>query len=213
MYGLQATTVPATAIVSVAEQKSHMRLLGRDANDPDVLAYLLFAESYVTSLTNHVFQPTTYRYTLDRPPAQYGYRYVYNFGFRANAIEFPVGPLLSVGSITYKVTDPVSGLYVDTLIDPATYQVSATQIPGRVMPRGGQFWPFGSVFALEGMVLTFTAGYASPANVPPAARMAVKLLAGYMYENREPLTIANVVGSVPITMKHLTDNLKLSGYV
>lgn len=210
MFGVQPTSYPAASIVSVAEQKSHMRLIGRDANDADVLSYLLFAEDYVTSLTNHVFQTRTYRYTLDRPPAQYGYRYVYLFGFQANSIEMPYGPLVSVNSVSYKVLNPTTGLYDDTVIDPATYQVSATPTLGRIMPRNGAFWPFGSVFALEGMTVNFTAGYA--ANPPPVARMAVKLLAAYMYENREPLTTANVVGSVPLTLRHLLDNLKLAGY-
>lgn len=212
MYGLQPTSVLAASVVSVAEQKSHMRLLGRDAQDVDVLAYLTFAEEYITSLTNHVFQPRSYRMTFDRPPAQWGYRYVYNYGFQSNRIELPYGPLLSVESVYYKTTDPVTGDYVDTLIDAATYQVSRNQGYGRVMPRNGAFWPFGSVFALEGMTLNFTAGYASLTPVPQTARMAIKLLAAYMYENREPLITANVVGSVPLTLQHLIDNLKLGGY-
>lgn len=212
MFGLQPTTHPATSIVSVAEQKSHMRVQGRDAVDEDVLAYLLFAEEYITSLTNHCFQVRGYRYTIDRPPAQYGYRYVYAMGFRANSIELPYGPLVSVTSVSYKTTDVATNTYVNTLIDPATYQVSANQVPGRVMPRNGAYWPFGSVFALEGMTVDFVAGYNS--SPPPAmARMAIKLLAAYMYETREPLINANVVGDVPVTLGHLIDNLKLSGYV
>jgi len=215
MFGLQPTTHPVTSIVSVAEQKSHMRVQGRDAVDADVLAYLMFAEEYITSLTNHCFQTRNYRYTMDRPPAQYGYRYVYASGFRANSIELPFGPLLSVTSVYYKTTDPVSGLYVNTLIDPATYQVSANQMPGRVMPRNGAYWPFGSVFALEGMTVDFVAGYDAAGLLPPPAmaRMAIKLLAAYMYETREPLINANVVGDVPVTLRHLIDNLKLSGFV
>lgn len=213
MFGLQPTTHPVASIVSVTEQKSHMRVQGRDAVDADVLAYLLFAEDYITSLTNHCFQPRSYVYTMDRPPAQFGYRYVYAYGFRANAIEVPFGPLLSVEGVAYKTTDLTTGTYVDTTIDPATYQISANQIPGRVMPRNGAYWPFGSVFALEGMTIHFTAGYPAPTAVPHAARMAIKLLAAYMYETREPLINANVVGDVPITLQHLIDNLKLTGFV
>lgn len=213
MFGLQPTSNAVASIVSVAEQKSHMRLRGRDADDADVLAYLIFAEEYITSLTNHAFQPRTYAYTMDRPPAQWGYRYVYNFGFRANAIELPVGPLISVGSVSYKTTDPLTGLYVNTLIDPTFYQISGTPVLGRVMPRSGQYWPFGSVFALEGMTIEFTAGYNGGRPTPATAKMAIKLLAAFMYENREPLINANVVGSVPVTMQHLIDNLKLSGFV
>lgn len=214
MFGLQPTSHPVTSVVSVAEQKSHMRLQGRDANDADVLAYLLFAEEYVTSLTNHVFQARTYRLTIDRPPAQYGYRFAYAYGgFTANSIELPYGPLISVETVSYKTLNAGTGLYVENVISPLTYQTSSSPSLGRVIPRSGAFWPFGSVFALEGMTLDFTAGYSPASSCPQTARMAIKLLAANMYENREPLINANVVGQVPLTLKHLTDNLKLAGYV
>lgn len=210
MYGLRPTTQPATSVVSVSEQKSHMRLLGRDAADADVLAYLLFAEEYLTSVTNHAFQMRSYRFTIDRPPAQYGYRWVYQYMYNTNQIELPLGPLQSVQQVSYKALDATNGL--QTIVIPATtYQVVTNQVPGRIMPYGGGFWPFGSVFALEGMTVDFTAGYGA-GTVPHTARMAIKMLAAFQYENREPLINANVVGDIPVSLKHLIDNLRTCGF-
>ena len=220
MFGARPTTQPNVSIVTVAEQKSHMRLLGRDSNDADVLAYLLFAEEYVSSITNHAFQPRQYTYTLDRPPNQYGFRWLFGGAYGSsygsnnaqytNSIELPIGPLITVDTVSYKTQDPTTGAYVETVMPSTAYQVSTTQVPGRIRPVTGGYWPFSSLFALEGMTITFTAGYTT--NVPQRARMAIKMLAAYQYENREPMVNGNVVGNIPFTLKNLLNNLKESGF-
>ncbi len=209
-YGLTRTGPLATSIVTVAEAKSHMRILGRDAVDTDILAYLCFAEEYLTDTTRHSFQPASFTLTMDRPPAQYGYR-ILPYGYYNNAIEIPVGPLLAVQAVTFNLTDGsgIGSAPTPTVLDPTTYSVVNGRIPGRVVPAHGTYWPFASVFSLENVRIDFTAGYNGPA--PHVARMAVKLLAAYMYENREPLVTANVVGTLPMTLMNLIRNLTLQG--
>ncbi len=204
--GYEVTTPLVAPLVTVDEFKAYARIVGRDGETAVIEDLLMEAEDYVCDRTNHFFQTRTVKFTLDRPPAQYGgWRVPQNTLF-TNRVDLPAGPVVSVQSITIFTDGALRTL------DPASYQVDTTQRVGRVAPRNGQYWPFGEFFTLSTFTVNFTAGYANPALVPRRAKNVIKRLAIYWYENREPGATQNVVGTVPLSLDRQIDNLKIMGW-
>ena len=84
-------------------------------------------------------------------------------------------------SITYY--DPAGAAYTVT---PADYQVDINSYKGRVCPTYGKTWPAMTLCPINGVVVRFKAGYGLlTTDVPERIRLAIKILAGHMYENRE----------------------------
>lgn len=88
-------------------------------------------------------------------------------------------PLVLVASIQYLDT----GGTWQTLA-PGRYQVDAARNPGRILPAYNCSWPDlrGDP---NGIILTYTAGYGTAANVPHGIRSAILLLVAHLYAHRE----------------------------
>jgi uncharacterized phiE125 gp8 family phage protein len=90
----------------------------------------------------------------------------------------------------------------DNQILPANqYQVdiSSPDRVCRIRPVWGLIWPITRVGTFNAVVVTFTAGYAAPDQVPPAVRHAICLLAAHWFRQREPVS-SDVVNQVPMTI-------------
>jgi hypothetical protein len=99
-------------------------------------------------------------------------------------IHIPLCPLVSVDS--FQCIDMNSGL----LVDVPDFQVSWAE-PARLQPQYGQAWPIAR-WVLDAVQITFTAGYGdttgSPSvgvDPPEPLKLAMKLMIGHWYENRE----------------------------
>ena len=98
-------------------------------------------------------------------------------------IEIPKGNLQAVDSITYKNSLGVTA----TLTADTDYVTSIRGVVGRVVPAYGKIWPWFVSFPLDAVIVTFTCGYGTAADVPEKVIQAMKLLISHWFMNRTPV--------------------------
>ena len=163
---LELVTPPASNPVTTAEMLSWMKMDSGD-DDTNIAAIIAAATSHLDGrdgVLNRALVSQTWRLHLDEFPDE---------------IEVPLPPLVSVGSITY-----VDGDGTTQTLDSSLYTVSGGyNQPARIAPATDTDWPV--TLEQNGAVkVTFTSGYTT---VPDALKMAIKILAADMYENRQSL--------------------------
>lgn len=188
--GLQALTTSINPVL-LADVKAHLRI-GDTNDDVTLAAFLGAAFEYVETETRQQLCTRQYLLTYDGFPGERCFPFWHDQadngvaaypdrrGREWRTIKLPKPPLQSVQSLAY--TD--AGGNPQTL-DPATYTVDPTAMPGRIVLKPGQSWPQteGSANCVR---ITYTAGYsADAANVPTILRQGILLLVGHYYENRE----------------------------
>jgi len=170
---LKLITPPATEPVSLAEVKTHLRV---DITDDDdlITALVVAAREYCEAFQNRAYITQTWELTLDE--------------FPETPLVIPKPPLQSVSSVKY-----IDYEGTETVFDAANYIVDTSSEPGRLTLAYGVTWPTVTLQRLNGVKITFTAGYGdSASDVPQTVKQAILLLVGHWYENRE----ASLVGSV-----------------
>lgn len=129
------------------------------------------AREYCEGYQNRAYITQTWELILDAFPDTY--------------FQIPLPPL------QWAVVADMSITYYDTalgshVVATADYQVDVDSYKGRVCPAYGKSWPATILRPMNGVIVQFKAGYgAAAANVPEHIRLAIKILAGHMYENRE----------------------------
>jgi uncharacterized phiE125 gp8 family phage protein len=97
------------------------------------------------------------------------------------AINLPMPPLQSVESIKY--LDSNGALQT---LDPSAYIVETALIQGRIVLPQGRWWPADVAQQPGAVRITFVAGYGDTAEaVPHKIRLAIKMLVGMYYNNRD----------------------------
>lgn len=115
----------------------------------------------------------------------------------------PYGNLATVTSVTYKDTDGDWNTFSSDY-----YSVQTTDEPGKVVLGYNDDWPTDTLHPDKPVKVVFTCGYgATPFDVPMPIRMAIKLIAADLFEQRE----TNVFG-IPVQRLN-TDMMLLSNYV
>lgn len=186
--GLEVLETSA-APVQIEALLTHLRIdpIDTDAATHAELDMLDHLQQLLDAATEHVQGETRQQLTDAR--------------FRLTVDAFPIGrefrlpkpPLRSVESVKYI---DVAG-QVQTL-DTSAYLVDTTQKPGRVIIRPGHSWPQADTIA-NAVRVEFTAGYEDTNDVPQALRLAIKMLAGHWFENREAATDRRV-DAVPMAL-------------
>lgn len=163
-------TPAAIEPITLAEVRQHLRLPENEAEDNLLLSLITTARSYCEHYTRRALSEQTQEVYLDRFPS-------------ADPIELPYPPLQSVTEIGYKDSTG------EELILPATdYLVDVDREPGQVMPVFGTNWPAFTPYPTSPIRIRFVAGYE---DLPVSIRMAMLLLIGHWYENREATGTAN----------------------
>lgn len=165
-----------------------------DSDDDLIGIYIKAAREYCEKQTDRAFLQQTWRLTLRTFPR---HRLNRHSGrpwetFRLPAILLPKPKLIGIVSITYL---DITG--TRQTLDPSLYTFNPDAEPARVTPAPGKFWPFGTE-----VQVTYTAGYGnSPAAVPASISLAMLLLIGHWYENREASVLpASGTGVVSIPL-------------
>lgn len=181
-------TPPAILPVSLAEAKAHLRV---DHNDDDALI-----EGLIAAATDHLDGWTG---ILGRCLVEQTWQY--NSDVSGSCVMLPLGPVISISGIT------AGG---DTL-DPSTYALK-TDAGGRA------YVEFDSVPASRLVNVTYKIGYATipevPADgetpavpaqstVPAALKVAILLLVGNWYANREAMVVGATVEKLPFAVESL----------
>lgn len=173
--GLSLVTPPAIEPVSLDDLKTHLRIFD-SSEEGNVTRYAISARQTMESSRypglNICLITQTWDFFLDAFPAI------------GDVIVVPKPPLQTV-TITY--TDALGNV---TTMDPATYIVdnSPELGPGTGPARIGAVngWPAASLQAINGVRVRFVAGFGTtPDTVPMNLQIALMMLAGTAYENRE----------------------------
>lgn len=173
-------TGPTSEPVTLAEAKLHLRV-DIDTDDDLIDGLLVAAREYVERVCRPQLALITQTWMLVRD------------SLPGATVELRPYPLQSVSAIV--ITDQDGG---ETTVSAASYLVDTHSEPGRVRLKSTASWPAVTLQELNGFQVTFVAGFGSDgSDVPRQIHMAMLLLVGHWYENREPQI---VTGAVPASL-------------
>lgn len=170
---IKIITPVATEPITLGEVRQHLRLPENESEDSLLLSLITTARTYCEHYTRRALAEQTLEICLDR--------------FSGNGpIQLPCPPLRSVTEIGYKDSGGD-----ETILSPSTFLVDMDCEPGRVLPRFGSAWPVFTPYPTSPIRIRFVVGYA---DLPAAIRLAILLLIGHWYENREATgTVGNEI--------------------
>lgn len=181
-------TPPTDTPISLAEAKLHLRVT-HDQEDSEIQSLIEDATRFCEDRIGQQFLTATWRYSLT--------------AFPTGSIIVPRAPLISVTSIAYVDTNRASQTLATT-----EYQVDTDNRPGRIAEAPLKFWPDTDPDTFNAVKVTYTAGYgATPADVPPAAKRAIKIMVSHWYHTREPVAIGTISGPIELTLDSLLATL------
>jgi len=143
--------------------------------DSLITGFIKAAREYCEGFQNRAYITQTWELLLD--------------AFPDSVIQIPLPPL------QWAIAADMSITYYDTagaanVVAVADYQVDADSYKGRVCPVYGKSWPTTILQPMNGVAVQFKAGYGLlTTDVPERVRLAIKVLAGHIYENREATDI------------------------
>lgn len=179
-------TPVATEPVTLAETKLHLRVDGAEDNDLiDVLitAAREFAEHY----TGRALAVQTLEMALDCFPRDY--------------VELDMPPVASVTSIKY--TDAAG---TEQTVSASDYGLTTYGESRQVSRAYGVVWPV-TQDVPNAVRIRYVTGYAA---LPKAARAALLLLVGHLYENRQAVSTLSLE-EIPMGASALMDTIKVWG--
>jgi len=156
--------------VSVAQVKSHLRI---DSTADDVLLalYIKAARQAAEDITKRALIDTQWELTIDT--------------LDADKIDLPRPPLAT--SSTEVVITYTKSTGDTTTVGTTAYAVEHRNEPGFIRVAYESSWP-SDIQDSEGAVrIVYRSGYTTSNPAPEAIKHWIKLRAGAMYENREPL--------------------------
>ena len=163
-----------TEPITLAEARLHCRV-DADTSDghPDdslIEMYISVAREYAENFTGLALGKKTIELTLD--------------DFPSDEIEL-IGPASSVTSIQYY--DAAGDLQT---LDASNYELDDYSKPSYIYPAYAVTWP--PVYPMtNAVIITYVTGYADDSDSQPlpfAAKAAILLMVGHLYENREDTT-------------------------
>ncbi len=156
---------PAANPVTLVEAKAHLNV---DYADDDTLI-----EGLIASATQHL---DGYSGILGR--ALVTQTWEIRAPYFGNPVRLPLMPVQSV------VVEYLDSSGVTTIADAGLYQILTDNLGPYVVLRSGSSWPTISA-AHDAVRVVFVTGYGAPAAVPAPIRIAILLMVGHWYANRE----------------------------
>jgi len=121
----------------------------------------------------------------------------------SNVIKLPKSPLQSVTTIAYTDSDGNTTNFTDFYTD------TASEI-GRIILNDTASWPSATLREVNGIKITYSVGFgATSSSVPSAAKTAMHLIIGNMYQNREAVVIGTISSDLPLGVNSMLDTLRL----
>ncbi len=203
MYGLTTTTGPAEEPVTLDRAKVHLRV---DHNEDDDLITDWIKAARELSETHTGKRWIEQDLVLSLP------QWCCGEGDECGVLRLPVQPVSEVESVKYYATDgTLTTLTVDT-----DYQLWLDHFPPLIAAAPAKVWPTLQAGRMKAVVIEFTAGFPSAAEVPAAAKSAILLCLGYWYENRgdgvDPHRLPQSMGLPPAATR-LLDSLMTGAYI
>lgn len=137
-------------------------------------------------------------------------------------MDLPFGPVRSITSVTYLryQTDSNGDTALDSngdkvtetaTVDASTYEIDAYASPNRLLLAFGKSWPTDAIDWANSVKVRYVAGYVPApdsdenAVLPKAARSAMLLMLGHLYENREAVNVGNIITQFPLGVQSLLE--------
>lgn len=112
--------------------------------------------------------------------------------------KIPFPPLQSITHVKYYGTDDSENTWSTD-----EYMIDTYGQPGRISLKYGKTFPSATLRPANGVVIRFVAGYGNnAADVDENIRLAIKLLVGHLYENREA-TVERALSNIPLGIEAL----------
>lgn len=181
MAGIELVTGPTIEPVTAGDLVDQVRV---DVNDelPLMTGYIQAAREHVEqSLLSRAMLTQTWALWLDEWPADGRIRLPY------------AAPLQSVTNVLYYDEDDT-----EYTLSTDIYFVNGASRPAEIRRRKNEIWPATTLRTVNGIKVTYVAGYASAASVPQRWKQAILLLAADLYENREDTLVAQGVTVVNV---------------
>ncbi len=184
-------TAPAVEPVLLPEAKAHIRVEAAD-DDTVIEALIISTRELLENLTNRKYITQVWKYVRDAYPD-------------IDTITLPFVPVTGVDHI--KTTDQEGNTET---FDSGSYYVDSLSEPARIILKDGESWPAPSAGLQEAnaVEIQFKVGSLTAAAVPFPMKLALKMLVGHFYENREatmmsgrmkmeelPMGIQSLIGS------------------
>ena len=212
MRRVAINTPPATEPVTTAELKLFLRIASTDTTEDTLLAeFIKAARIMAEKITKRTIPTTVKTLWLDRFPGDPlgwwdGEREgpIYGNGCKSE-IEIPEPPFASITHIkTYDDQDVAS-----TFASSNYYASSPDENQcGRIVLRSGGVWPV-ALRVADSIEIKYTAGYSS---VPESLKVAIKMMAGYLYQNRgdcDAESCAESCGAMKILTPYIIARVRL----
>jgi len=171
--------------LTINEVYSYPRLTGVDRTEELLLKGLITAaREYCEQITRRALATQTIEVYLDHFPC-------------GDRFELPRPPLQSVISVKY--TD--SGGTENMMAPGTDYLVDGGSNAGKIVLPYGRSWPSFTPYSVNPIVVTYVAGYDAYNPIPRSIKLAMLLLIGHWYENRE--AVGNVGGRIEYGVQSL----------
>lgn len=179
---LVLSTAPTEEPLTTAEAKLHLRV---DHSDEDTLI-----DGLITAARLHIEQTVLRRALV----TQTWDLYVPAFP-GSDELALPKPPLQSVSSVKYTPDGDSQATF-----NSSNYSTNLYAEPGYVKLNDGTSWPGDVLEEVNGVQVTFVAGYGAAEDVPQPIKQAMLLLIGHLYENREQVVIAQGYNTIELPL-------------
>ncbi|SJN11560.1 Phage protein [Halomonas citrativorans] len=171
-------------MITLTRAKQHLKLAitaeeAEAYTDEDAITQGLIdgAYDYAEHHTQRIFVPRTKTQVLDGfPPG-------------SNAIELPWAPVAAIESLDY-----INPEGIEQSLDADALRLDTRPIYPLLAPQWGTHWP-STTHEPECITITATAG---AEETPHGVEVAILLLIGHWYENRESVVIGTITSAVPM---------------
>ena len=144
--------------------KADLRITGTELDSVLTDQYIPAADAWAQNSTKRAIRQQTVKQTMQRFP---DYWLNYTIFLRAGVVSAVAGIDYVANGVTETLTGP------STSPAGTDYQEDLTSPIARLMPARGTSWPTVDTDAISPIVVTYTAGYGNPAQVPADLRRAM----------------------------------------
>lgn len=169
---IEVTTPAAARALSLLEVKTFLNLTGND-HDAMLETLIGMATEWAEKTTSRVLLPKTVKQYWDQWPACVTW-------------ELGLTPVATVSSVQYLDEDGATQTWSAT-----NYTADTKSTPARIFPTDSADYPALGNYP-NAVIVTYTAGYATPADVPDSIKSAMLQKIAFVYEQREDIPIGGV---------------------
>lgn len=177
MHAPVLVTPPAAAPLTLDEVKAQIRT---DSSDEDALLTILIAAAVAyldgwTGILGRCMVTQTWRRSFDD---------------LARCLRLPL-PASNISSITVQASDGTQ-----STVAGSNYTLQEDELGSFVRFKDSYSFP-SDLYETKAVAVTFTAGFGTAADVPADLKIAMLMLIGHWFSNRETVNIGNIVSSLP----------------